>query len=56
MGITDNTRHAVDTFRKCCIQFSNYGIELKTKKANKKDLEQWPQYLTSVREEYKYIV
>ena len=55
-GITDNTRHAVDTFRKCCIQFSNYGIELKTKKANKKDLEQWPQYLTSAREEYKYIV
>lgn len=54
-GITDNTRHAVDTFRKCCIQFSNYGIELKTKKATKKDLEQWPQYLTSAREEYKYI-
>ena len=56
LGITDSTRHAVDTFRKCCIQFSNYGIELKTKKANKKDLEQWPQYITTVREEYKFIV
>jgi len=56
MGITDNTRHAVDTFRKCCIQFSNYGIELKEKQATKKDLEQWPQYLTQLREKFKIII
>lgn len=55
-GITDKTRHSIDTFRKCCIQLSNYGIELKSKKANKKDLEQWPQYLSSTREEYKIII
>ena len=55
-GITDNKRKLVATFRGCCAVFSTYDIELKTKKATKKDLEQWPQYLTSAREEYKYIV
>lgn len=55
-GITDSTRHAVDTFRKCCIQFVNYGIEFKDKKASKKDLKEWPQYLEKLREEFKYIV
>ena len=55
-GITDNTRHTVDTFRKCCIQFSNHNIELETKKASKKDLETWPQYLKKSREEFKYII
>lgn len=56
LGITDSTRHAVDTFRKCCTQFASHNIELKTKKATKKDLEQWPQYITTAREEYKVIV
>jgi hypothetical protein len=42
MGITDSSRHTVDTFRKCCIQFTNHNIEMKSKKATKKDLEQWP--------------
>ena len=56
MGITDNKRKLVNTFRGCCAVFSTYGIELKTKKATKKDLEQWPQYLKNQKEEYKYIV
>lgn len=56
MGITDNSRHAVDTFRKCCTQFTNHNIEMKSKKATKKDLEQWPQYITAAREEYKVII
>lgn len=56
MGITDNSRHAIDTFRKCCIQFINHNIEMKSKKATKKDLEQWPQYITAAREEYKVII
>jgi len=54
-GIYDNSRHAVDTFRKCCVQFENYGVVLKTKKATKKDIEKWPGYLHTAREEYKYI-
>ena len=54
-GITDNKRKLVTTFRGCCAVFSTYDIELKTKKATKKDLEQWPQYLTNQKEEYKYI-
>lgn len=53
--ITDNTRHIVSTFRKCCIQFANYGIELKERQATKKDLSEWPQYLTSAREKFKII-
>ena len=55
-GITDNTRHSIDTFRKCCIQFNNYGIELKDKQATKKDIEQWPQYLSITREKFKIII
>lgn len=55
-NITDNQRKAVTTFRKCCCQFSNYGIQLKTKKATKEDLSLWPQYLTTPREEFKIIV
>jgi hypothetical protein len=46
MEITDNSRHIVDTFRKCCIQFTTHNIELKEKQATKKDLESWPQYLS----------
>lgn len=55
-NITDNQRKAITTFRKCCCQFSNYGIQLKTKKATKEDLSLWPQYLTTSREEFKIIV
>lgn len=55
-NITDSQRKAVTTFRKCCCQFSNYGIQLKTKKATKEDLSLWPQYLTTPREEFKIIV
>ena len=55
-NITDNQRKAITTFRKCCCQFSNYGIQLKTKKATKEDLSLWPQYLTTPREEFKIIV
>lgn len=55
-NITDNQRKTITTFRKCCGQFSNYGIQLKTKKATKEDLSLWPQYLTTPREEFKIIV
>ena len=55
MGITDNKRKLVNTFRGCCAVFSTYGIELKEKQATKKDIEQWPQYLNKVREKFKVI-
>lgn len=55
-GITDDTRHAVDTFRGCCVQFTKYGITLKESQANKRDLEKWPQYLSTAREKFKIIV
>ena len=54
-GIVDKKRIAIASFRGCCASFAAFGIELKTKKATKKDLEDWPQYLTKPREEYKYI-
>ena len=54
--ITDAKRKIVTTFRGCCAVFSAYGVEIKTKKAVKKDLESWPQYLKALKEEYKYIV
>lgn len=53
--ITDKKRYVVDTFRGCCTIFNSCDITLKTKKANKQDLERWPQYLTTAREEFKYI-
>ena len=55
MGITDNKRKLVNTFRGCCAVFSTYDIELKEKQATKKDIEQWPQYLNKVREKFKTI-
>ena len=55
-NITDSQRKTITTFRKCCGQFSNYRIQLKTKKATKEDLSLWPQYLTTPREEFKIIV
>lgn len=55
-GITDSTRHAVDSFRKCCIQFANCNITLKEKQASKKDLAEWPQYLKTAREKFKIIL
>lgn len=54
-GITDNKRKLVATFRGCCAVFSTYDIELKERQATKKDIEQWPQYLSKVREKFKTI-
>ena len=56
MGITDSSRHTIDTFRKCCIQFTNHNIRLKEKQATKRDLESWPQYLSQPREKFKIII
>lgn len=55
-GIADDSRRPVDTFRKCCNQLMNHGVEIKETQANKRDLETWPQYLTKVREKFKVII
>ena len=54
-GITDKKRKIVTTFRSCCNCFSRYGIELKTGKATKADIQRWPRYLQMLKEEFKYI-
>lgn len=54
-GITDSQRHPIDTFKKCCTQFSKYGISLVERQANQQDLKAWPQYLTRPREKFKII-
>ena len=55
MEVTDSKRKLITTFRGCCAAFNSYNIEVKTKKATKKDLEVWPQFLKTQKEEYKYI-
>ena len=54
--ITDKKRKKITTFRGCCACLTNYGIEIKTKKASLQDLQNWPQYITKLKEEYKYII
>ena len=55
-GITDATRHPIDTFKKCCSQFTHCNIELKDRQATKQDLQNWPRYLTKPREKFKIII
>ena len=52
-NITDKKRCQITTFRGCCAALNEENFSLKTKKASKKDLINWP-YLKE-REEYKYI-
>lgn len=54
--ITDKKRNLIKSFKGICACFDNYQIETKSKKATKKDIETWPQYLNTTREEFKYIV
>ena len=56
MGITDKQRHAINSLRGCTTLFNEAGIIVVEKQATLKDVEQWPQYLTKVREKYRYIV
>jgi hypothetical protein len=56
MGITDKSRHTINSLRGCTTLFSEAGITISEKQATLKDLDQWPQYLTKVREKYRFIV
>ena len=54
--IIDKKRNLIKSFKGICACLDNYQIETKSKKATKKDIETWPQYLSKPREEFKYIV
>lgn len=56
MGITDKSRHTINSLRGCTTLFNEAGITISEKQATLKDLDQWPQYLTKVREKYRFIV
>ena len=54
-GITDKQRHPITSLRGCTTLFTEAGVLVAEKQATIKDLEQWPQYLTKVKEKYRYI-
>jgi len=56
MGITDKQRHPIGSLRGCTAMFEEVGITVASKQATQKDMEKWPQYLTKLREKYRYIV
>ena len=56
MGITDKQRHSINSLRACNTLFTEAGITVVEKQATVKDVQQWPQYLTKVREKYRVIV
>ena len=56
VGITDKSRHAITSLRGCTTMFNEVGIVVTEKQATKKDLEQWPQYLSKVREKFRVII
>ena len=56
MGIKDKSRHTVNSLRGCTTLFADAGITVAEKQATLKDLEQWPQYLTKIREKFRFIV
>ena len=56
MGIKDKSRRAISSLRSCTTMFSDAGITVTEKQATLKDIEQWPQYLTKLREKYRVII
>lgn len=56
MGITDKSRHQITSLRGCTTIFNEAGVRIAEKQATTKDIEQWPQYLTKVREKFRVIV
>ena len=55
-GIKDKSRHTINSLRGCTTLFTDAGITVTEKQATLKDLEQWPQYITKVREKYRIIM
>ena len=55
-GITDKSRHSINSLRGCTTLFNEAGVTITEKQATLKDIDQWPQYLTKVREKYRIIM
>lgn len=56
MDIKDKAHRKITSLRGCTSLFAETGITIAEKQATVKDVEQWPQYLSKVREKYRYIV
>lgn len=54
--ITNKNYKKIDTFKKVCNVLKEYNIPIKEKQASKKDLKDWPAYLSNAREKYKIII
>ena len=55
MGIKDKNYKKITSLRGCTTLLTEAEIVVAEKQATLKDVEQWPQYLTKVREKYRYI-
>jgi len=56
MDIKDKTHRKITSLRGCTSLFAEAGVTIAEKQATVKDVEQWPQYLSKVREKYRCIV
>lgn len=56
LGIKDKNYRKVTSLRGCTTLLAEAEIVVAEKQATLKDVEQWPQYLTKVREKYRCIV
>lgn len=55
-NLRDESRRRVETFTKACNMIKEAGIKIKERQANQKDLKNWENILTKVREKYKIII
>ena len=56
MDIKDKAHRKITSLRGCTSLFAEAGVTIAEKQATVKDVEQWPQYLSKVREKYRCIV
>ena len=56
MDIRDKAHRKITSLRGCTSLFAEAGVTITEKQATVKDVEQWPQYLSKVREKYRCIV
>ena len=55
-NIRDNSRRKVETFTRACNIIREAGIKIEERQANQKDLKNWENILTKIREKYKIII
>ena len=54
-GITDEQERKITTFTRACNMVKRCGYSISEKRANKQDLIEWSDFLTTPREKYKTI-